>query len=63
MSNTKYAFLELSEELGLAPAQLLEKINSENVKLVVGEELTVEEAKHQRSAERAGDEALNLWGR
>ena len=25
------------------------------------EELTLEEAKHQRSAERAGEEAINLW--
>ncbi len=27
------------------------------------EELTSEEAKHQRSAENAGQEALDFWGR
>ena len=75
MSYIKTAYLDLSEELGLAPAQLLEKINGEKLTnehldecagcalCESDEELSYEDAKHQRSAERAGEEALNYWGR
>ena len=45
----------------MAPAQLLEELKEKGVE--VEEELSFEDAKHQRSAERAGEEALNYWGR
>jgi hypothetical protein len=61
MSYIKSAYLDLSEEMGLAPAQLLEELKEKGVE--VEEELSFEDAKHQRSAERAGEEALNYWGR
>jgi hypothetical protein len=65
MSYIKNAYLDLSEELGLAPAQLLEEVNRAAVQsdYQEEEELSFEDAKHQRSAERAGEEALNYWGR
>ena len=61
MSYIKNAYLDLSEELGLAPAQLLSELNEKGVE--AEEELSYEDAKHQRSAERAGEEALNYLGR
>lgn len=36
-------------------------IQQNDVSLEEEEFVSVEDAKHQRSAERAGDEALNLW--
>ena len=57
MSNIKNVLFELMEQDHEIAMRRKEMLAEEE------EFVTVEEAKYQRSAESAGEEALNLWGK